>query len=98
MNTDAWMREIGAWAREIGGWALVLIGLGAFYESWRMLRDRWIFESVPMVVIAFVVFRGGIHLLKVAVAARVAQQASRELEEAAKRPRLPLPKTALARK
>ena len=83
---------------EIGGWVLVLIGLCAFYESWRMLRDRWIFESVPMVAISFIVFRGGIHLLKVAVAARVSQQASRELEEAARRPRLPLPKAAPARK
>ncbi len=98
MKTDRWIREIGAWAREVGGWLLVLLGLFAFYESWRMLRDRWIFESMPMVVIAFVIFRGGIHLLKVAVAARVSQQAHRELEEALKRPRLPLPKPAPARK
>jgi hypothetical protein len=63
-----------------------------------MLWNRMIFETPPMVVIGFVIFRGGIHLLKVSVAARAAQKANRELEEAAKRPRLPLPRAVGVRK
>jgi hypothetical protein len=89
---------IGFIVREIAGWLLVVLGLLAFYESWRMLWAAMIFETPPMVVIGFVIFRGGIHLLKVSVAARAAQKANRELEEAAKRPRLPLPRAAVARK
>lgn len=92
------MIGIGYVIREVAGWALVVLGLMAFYESWRMLWNRMIFETPPMVVIGFIVFRGGIHLLKVSVAARAAQKANRELEEAARRPRLPLPKAAPMRK
>lgn len=89
---------IGFILREIAGWLLVVLGLLAFYESWRMLWNRMIFETPAMVVVGFVVFRGGIHLLKVAVAARTAQRANRDLEEALKRPKLPLPKAAVVRK
>lgn len=78
--------------REVGGWALVAIGLLAFRQSWVWLKDRWIFEAWAMIAVGFIAFRGGIHLLKVAVAARVAQRANRELEQAALRPKLPLPK------
>jgi hypothetical protein len=64
------------WIREILGWLLVLIGLAAFYLSVTLLLDSrpWIFEAGQLTVVGFVVFRGGIHLLKVAVAARVCAQ------------------------
>jgi len=90
--------RIGAILRELGGWLLIVLGLWAFRESWLMLRDRQIFEAPTMAVIGFIVFRGGIHLLKVSVAARITAQASRQLEEAARRPKLPLPKPALPRR
>jgi hypothetical protein len=83
--------------REVGGWVLVAVGLWAFRESWRMLYSAWIFEAWAMVAVGFITFRGGIHLLKVAVAARVAQRAAREMDQAALRPKLPLPK-ALVKK
>ena len=90
--------KITFWWREIGGWALVVLGLWAFRESWIMLWSRGIFEAPTMAFIGFIVFRGGIHLLKVAVAARVAAHAGRQLEEANRRPKLPLPRPAVVRR
>lgn len=63
------------WSREIAGWALLLIGLLVLWSSYSLLLQRRAFEAVPVMFMGFVVFRGGIHILKVAVAA----QASRSL-------------------
>jgi hypothetical protein len=65
------------WVREITGWALIVLGLAAFYVVYFVfLRSSpaRVFESGPMVLIGIFLFRGGIHLLKVAVAARICQQ------------------------
>jgi hypothetical protein len=70
------------WSREIAGWAIILIGLWLFWATYDKLTNRRIFEAAPMAFMAFVVFRGGIHLLKVAVAA----QAARALPETAGQP------------
>ena len=67
------------WSREIAGWVLVLAGLYAFVVAYDLLLSKRIFEAAPMVFIGFIVFRGGIHVLKVAVAA----QAARNLPETA---------------
>jgi hypothetical protein len=67
------------WLREIAGWILVLGGLYFFMVAWGLLMNRRIFEAAPMTFIGFIVFRGGIHILKVAVAA----QAARLLTDAA---------------
>lgn len=57
-----------------------------------------LFEAPVIAFIGFVVFRGGIHLLKVSVAARITAQAGQQIEVAARRPKLPLPKPALPRR
>ena len=63
------------WVREITGWVLIALGLAAFWIVYFvLLRSGRIFESGPMVLIGIFLFRGGIHLLKVAVAARICQQ------------------------
>jgi hypothetical protein len=73
---------MGYLIREIAGWALVVVGLVAFYRAYELLLGKRVFEASPMVFIGFIIFRGGIHLLKVAVAA----QAARDVPEAATRP------------
>lgn len=78
---------IGYVVREIAGWALVLIGLWVFWQSYLLLRDGLILRGPPVGVIGFVIFRGGIHLLKVAIAARTAQQTRRDLVDATRRRR-----------
>jgi hypothetical protein len=70
------------WSREIAGWLIILAGLWQFWNTYTLLVNRRIFEAAPAAFIGFVVFRGGIHLLKVAVAA----QAARALPESAGQP------------
>jgi vacuolar-type H+-ATPase subunit I/STV1 len=70
------------WVREILGWLLVILGIYVFMVALAILlnppppaREPRILEAPAVVLIGFIIFRGGIHLLKVAVAARVAMQA-----------------------
>jgi hypothetical protein len=81
------------WSREIAGWLLVLAGLYAFVVAYDLLLSKRIFEAAPMVFIGFIVFRGGVHVLKVAVAAQaarnlpeMAQPTTRRLARASVRP------------
>jgi hypothetical protein len=67
------------WGREIAGWLLVLAGLYAFVLVYELCVQRRLLEAWPLTVVAVVVFRGGIHLLKVAVAARVCRAAQEQL-------------------
>ena len=62
------------WVREIAGWLLVLLGLGIFLVVYEYCERRWIFEGAVLGVVGIFVFRGGIHLLKVAIAARMCKQ------------------------
>jgi hypothetical protein len=63
------------WIREAAGWVLVLLGLAAFgLAIWFLLNGRYI-ATGPASLIGIFLFRGGIHLLKVAVAARICLQA-----------------------
>ncbi len=73
------------WIRELAGWLIVGIGLLLIYVAYEMC-DRYqprILEAWPMAICGIFVFRGGIHLLKVAVAARVCLQTQERLYPAA---------------
>lgn len=68
------------WLREIAGCFLVLLGLFFFWCCLAMLlteRPQYI-QAGPLTLIGIIVFRGGIHLLKVAVAARIVLAAERQ--------------------
>jgi hypothetical protein len=71
--------QVRFWFRELAGWALVALGLFMFYLSYAMLMQHMIWEAGQWSVVGIIVFRGGIHLLKVAVAARVCMQAVEEI-------------------
>ncbi len=62
------------WIREVVGGALLALGLFIFgYCYFGLIRNGRILLTGPVVLMGVFVFRGGIHLLKVAVAARLAQ-------------------------
>jgi hypothetical protein len=61
-------------SREIAGWILTGLGLSIFvFTIYTLLAHARIVESGPMIFAGFIVFRGGIHLLKVALAAKICQ-------------------------
>jgi hypothetical protein len=73
------------WSREVAGWVLVLGGLYAFLVAYDLLLGKRIFEAAPMVFIGFVVFRGGVHVLKVAVAAQAARNLPESVQPSTRR-------------
>jgi hypothetical protein len=80
------------WLRELAGWALLALSLVMMYIVYVFCVNRWILEVWPWAILTIFVFRGSIHLLKVAVAARVCQQAQKQLYPAPEAgPRKPAP-------
>jgi len=73
------------WSREIAGWMLILAGLFFFWQSYALLLNKRVFEAAPVSFIGFIVFRGGIHILKVAVAAQVARSLPETLQPTGRR-------------
>jgi hypothetical protein len=69
------------WVREIAGWLLVALGLFVFYLCFVLLDMNRVVETGPMALIGIIIFRGGIHLLKVAVAARICFQTQTDIKQ-----------------
>jgi len=74
------MAFLGFWIREVAGWLLVLLGLYLMFQCLSLLLDPQpqIFQAAIITPFSIVIFRGGIHLLKVAVAARISLRVRRE--------------------
>jgi hypothetical protein len=71
------------WLREIAGWLLVGVGLLMFVMVYDLCDARRIIDAGILMIPGIFVFRGGIHLLKVAVAARICAKAQEQLYPAA---------------
>jgi hypothetical protein len=72
------------WIREIAGWLLVGLGLYMFFWVYDLCqKGSTVIGPILLTIISLFVFRGGIHLLKVAVAARICQQTQDRLYPAA---------------
>lgn len=67
------------WLREAFGWVLVVLGLAIFGLVILHLIEGLVYQTVGMTLIGVFVFRGGIHLLKVAMAARICEQTAAHL-------------------
>src|SRR5580765_4393196 len=68
--------DMSYWLRELMGWALVAIGLAVFVLVILHLIEGLVYQTMGMIIIGVFTFRGGIHLLKVALAARVCSEAA----------------------
>jgi hypothetical protein len=75
------------WWRELGGWLLVGVGLLFFVLAYAFCDGRRMLEAWPVALMGIVIFWGGIHLLKVAMAARICQQAQDRLYPAGTPPK-----------
>ena len=73
------------WSREVIGWLLIAAGMFAFLTAYGLLLNKRVFEAAPLTFIGFIVFRGGIHVLKVAVAAQAAMIQTDSAQPAARR-------------
>jgi hypothetical protein len=85
------------WIREIMGWILVGLGLFVFYLCVVLFFNHLVLQVGPLFVIGIVVFRGGIHLLKVAVAARICLQAQETMNSGHSAPPKPAIKSRTLR-
>jgi multisubunit Na+/H+ antiporter MnhB subunit len=63
------------WWRELSGWLLIALSLIAFVLVYDFCERRRMTEAWPLTIVGLVIFWGGIQLLKVAIAARICQQA-----------------------
>ena len=69
------------WLREAAGWILLGTGLAAFAVCYFVfLLPGRILEAGALGLIGVTIFRGGTHLLKVAMAAKAAREIDRQPE------------------
>jgi hypothetical protein len=73
------------WWRELAGWFLILLSLYLFFVCYDMLLAGQVISAPPLSIVGIIIFRGGIHLLKVAVAARICWQAQEQLVDGPRR-------------
>jgi hypothetical protein len=64
------------WTRELVGWVLLAVGLFLFYRCYEAitLSNPAYIQGWVLAIIGIFLFRGGLHLIKVAVAARICEE------------------------
>ena len=77
------------WTRELVGWILMAMGVYVLFRAFLLLTagNQFMLEGGTVTVIGFVLFRGGIHLLKIAVAAHICMEAASATAPAPTRPK-----------
>jgi hypothetical protein len=74
------------WLRELAGWVLLVLGLFVFYQCFALLLNTThIIQVGPLMFLGFIIFRAGIHLLKVSAAALVCLRTQEQLDDGPRR-------------
>jgi hypothetical protein len=74
------MGSLVTWFRELAGWLLLGAGLGAFVLCYvQFLLNGLVVEGVIWGFAGLTIFRGGLAMLKLAVASRAARDVKREM-------------------
>jgi hypothetical protein len=75
------------WTRELFGWILMALGVYVLFRALLLLTagNQFMLEGGTVTVIGIVLFRGGIHLLKIAVAARICLEGEIDAATASRR-------------
>ncbi len=66
--------------REVAGWLLVVASLFLIRECMLFLESRQVIEAGVLSMAAIGIFRGGIHLIRAATAARICLKSQRVSE------------------
>jgi predicted branched-subunit amino acid permease len=67
------------WWRELSGWFLIGLAMLGFVLVYEFRVSHYLTEAWVIAIMSLVVFLGGVQLLKVAIAARICQQAQEQL-------------------
>jgi hypothetical protein len=64
------------WIRELLGWTLIAAGIFAFWWALRIVLDEGplLLEASYFLIVGFVIFRGGLQILKISMAGRICLQ------------------------
>ncbi len=74
------MGTVVVWLRELAGWLLLGGGVGAFVLCYvQFLLNGRVVEGVIFLFVGLALFRGGMALLKLAIASRAARDVKREM-------------------
>lgn len=80
------MIRLSGWIREALGWLLVLAGLYGFFVALGLIVNRQVIGGAALGVLTVFMYRSGVGFLKMAVAARICQQAQDRVYPAPARP------------
>lgn len=83
------MIGLSGWIREILGWLLTLTSLYAFFVALGLIVNRQVIGGGALGILSLFMYRSGVGFLKMAVAARICQQAQDRVYPAPARPVAP---------
>jgi hypothetical protein len=71
------------WAREIIGWVILVLGLIVFYECFVLLVSTppRIIQVIPLTFMGFILFRGGLAMLRTSTAGLICLRAQKQLDD-----------------
>jgi hypothetical protein len=78
-----WFVLLLLWLREIFGWICLVLGLWLLFQCFLMLAATppRVIQVIPLTFVAFVIFRAGIHLLKVSAASLICLRAQQQISD-----------------